>query len=395
MTTNIASKLDFLMKLTSTTNSVLGRVLSFDASYISRIRSGKRGMPKHQPFIEPASAFFARNLRQPFQQRAAAEVVCDGRPWPEREEEAAQLIANWLERDTDTDDPIASFLAGIAQKPAARTPSKVPQPQAPVGKAPLYTYGNDGKREAVLLFLEQLCACDTPPELMLYSDENMDWMVEDGAFALAWANFLQLFAEKGGSICMIHTVSRNSAEMFEGLSKWIPLYLTGHIEPYYCPGALTDIFRRSLFIAKGSRALVSNSVGAQTEGMLNLAIEDKRAVEALELEFARLLSHCRPLMRIFDASDTQQSRAAKRLFQRAQGEITLLQLNGPDAEESAVAFACGPDVGLVVRQMQPKRCFLLAEPQLGAALFAYLEQAPDAVTGRALALERLENLLGT
>ena len=37
----LASKLDFLMKLTDTSNSALGRDLGFDPSYISRIRSGK------------------------------------------------------------------------------------------------------------------------------------------------------------------------------------------------------------------------------------------------------------------------------------------------------------------------------------------------------------------
>ena len=53
-----SEKLDILMKITDTKNSALGRALSFDPSYIGRIRTGKRGIPKHMPFIEPAAAFF-------------------------------------------------------------------------------------------------------------------------------------------------------------------------------------------------------------------------------------------------------------------------------------------------------------------------------------------------
>lgn len=56
----IADKLNFLMKVTGTKNNMLGRVLSFDASHISRIRSGQRGLPSHREFIVPAAGYFAR-----------------------------------------------------------------------------------------------------------------------------------------------------------------------------------------------------------------------------------------------------------------------------------------------------------------------------------------------
>ena len=56
----IADKLNFLMKVTGTKNNMLGRALSFDASHISRIRSGQRGLPSHREFIVPAAGYFAR-----------------------------------------------------------------------------------------------------------------------------------------------------------------------------------------------------------------------------------------------------------------------------------------------------------------------------------------------
>ena len=41
----LAEKLDYIMKLTNTKNSDLAKALDFDPSYVSRMRSGKRGIP--------------------------------------------------------------------------------------------------------------------------------------------------------------------------------------------------------------------------------------------------------------------------------------------------------------------------------------------------------------
>ena len=55
MASTIFEKIDFLMKITGTQNAALGKALSYDASYISRIRNGKRGLPLQQPFIDRKS----------------------------------------------------------------------------------------------------------------------------------------------------------------------------------------------------------------------------------------------------------------------------------------------------------------------------------------------------
>lgn len=114
----IAHKIDFLMKVTNTKNSTLGRALSFDSSYIGRIRSGKRGLPKNQPFIEPSAAFFSRNICEPYQRTTVAEAVCPGRPWPEDRQEAESLLTAWLMRDDGADNPVMRLLARWKQRKA-------------------------------------------------------------------------------------------------------------------------------------------------------------------------------------------------------------------------------------------------------------------------------------
>ena len=47
---------------------------------------------------------------------------------------------------------------------------------------------------------------------------------------------------KGNRIRIIHTVSRALNEIFDAITQWLPLYLTGSIEPYYYPRSQDGVF---------------------------------------------------------------------------------------------------------------------------------------------------------
>ena len=70
----IGDKLNFLMQVTETRNNILGKAIAFDPSYISRIRTGSRGVPKHRDFIYPAAAFFAQAVQTKEQKEKLAEA---------------------------------------------------------------------------------------------------------------------------------------------------------------------------------------------------------------------------------------------------------------------------------------------------------------------------------
>ena len=96
MASHFSERLDFLMSLTNTSNSALARELSFDASYISRIRNGKRGMPLHQPFVEPAAAYFTERVVEPYQIQAIEQALRLPGSWPSAPEHAAVALARWM-----------------------------------------------------------------------------------------------------------------------------------------------------------------------------------------------------------------------------------------------------------------------------------------------------------
>lgn len=96
ISSTIASKLDFLMRLTNTQNNMLGKALSFDASYISRLRTGKRNLTRQRDVITPMAQYFARSARESYQRRVLAQRICPGEDWPASLAEGERLIAERL-----------------------------------------------------------------------------------------------------------------------------------------------------------------------------------------------------------------------------------------------------------------------------------------------------------
>ena len=293
----ISGKLDFLMKLTDTSNSALGRALGFDASYISRIRSGKRGLPRDRFFLEPAAAFFARQLQEhPLRKSAAAEAVCPGQSWPEAENEAEKRLLAWFSQDERQDmERVDRLLNGLAAArllwPTAKLP---PAEETPAGVA--FYYGAEGKREAVLRLLNDYCAADAPTELLMFSDEKPDWLADE-SYTRRWMEAALRLTGRGVRIRIIRPLTRGWRELMDGVRKWLPLYLTGEVETWYYPKPRDGVFHRTLFVAVGHSALASSSVG-EGDG-LNLLVSDPAAVAALAREFQDYLSLCAPLIRVY------------------------------------------------------------------------------------------------
>ena len=379
----LAEKLDFLMTLTATQNAALARALSFDASYISRIRSGKRGLPPQQPFLAPAAAYFARHCPEPYQRQALADALDLGRAWPEDEREGERLIYAWLEEDSAADRSIGHMLAAMTPSPAS---GGTQETEAGEHREVQLFYGNAGKREAVLAFLTGLTLLRRPRTLLLYSDEEMTWLYEDAAFARRWAENLIQLLKRGWRVKIIHSIGRNLTEMWEAVRKWMPLYLSGSIEPWYYPRLQDGALRRTLFIAEGHSAVISGSVQGQRGPGLNLLLHDRSAALALGQEFDAFLAPCRPLMEIARPETLSEIRPLYRAFADAPGE-PLAAVDG----EALICVKEGFCV-LIVKPTPPLAVFSIREERMVAALAGYLHSLDAQDQSRAV-LEKLETLL--
>ena len=298
-------KINFLMEITNTSNTVLGKYLTFDASYISRIRNGKRSLPKDRTFIDSLSLFFSEHILNDYQKKVAGEFIAFGKEWPDQPHIAKNLIYSWLSEELqENTNHIGNILSDISSVHSTEIPPIAIPPSSTVASTDTtqYFYGDEGKRTAVALFLSELGQMEHPPRLLLYSNEEFNWMYEDPKFAQQWAMLLFSYIKKGGKIKIAHTISRASGEMLMALQKWIPVYMTGAVEPYYYPKILDRIFRKTMFIAEGHSAIVAGSVGEHTDHGMNILLKDPTAIKVLENEFWDFLDLCKPLMQIFNVA---------------------------------------------------------------------------------------------
>ena len=351
----VSGKIDFLMRVTGTSNAQLARALNFDASYISRIRAGKRGLPPELPFIEPAAAFFARNVREGYQAEALAREMGLSGSWPADKANAARLIAGWLE---------GAAGAGSQDVDVQSTGSTSALAAGRSSEARLF-FGDGGRRAAALAFLAYVADANEPCDLLLQSDEETAWMYEDPAFAAEWAESMAGLAAAGCTFTVVHTVSRGGNEMWEGLRAWLPLYLTGAIRPFYYPRLRDGVRMRSLFVARETCALVSNSVQGMGNGALSILLDDADAASALEREFDAYLALCRPLAQV----DRLESRAELEALvegYRDAGDVVSAEVSG------ATVCVCEGRGALVASPGEYPVVYRIDEPRLVEAIAGYI-----------------------
>ncbi len=320
-------KLDFLMNITKTSNIYLAQATFLDASHISRLRRGERRLVKDAAYVKTMANYFARQCNEDYQKKALLEAMKQPAALLQDSDTAAELIYHWLlDAGNNEMDAIDGFLDGMAKvnfkKAAFENSLPYSEPEAMQADVTLF-YGNQGKRDAVLAFLSMVLESEQKITLLLYSDESIDWLTEDLSFMASWANFMSSIVMQGHRIKMIHTINRNLDEMLAGLVKWMPLYMTGAIEPYYYPRIRDGVFQRTLFVAPGIAAVTSTSLENMKSKAINLLLKDARAVDALAEEYNSYLNLCKPLMRIFTPPERLEYLATINEFEKESADAII------------------------------------------------------------------------
>lgn len=320
-----SERFDALMNIAEVSNSLLGRGVNINPSHIGRLRSGARPLPKKHEYLPAMCRYLAGHIKKAYQVNALQKLTGIGSAALASPESMALYLEQWLlELETDTSAATGRLISGFSRSASKGLPlSGGANGGEAMQKFAAYLYGNAGKRKAVEQFFLMILQEEKPQTLLLFSDENMSWLYEDAAFSARWAELFTGVIMKGNRVKIIHTVSRDMNDLLEAVTKWIPIYMTGMIEPYCYPRLRDGVFRRTLFIAPDTAAVVSSSVQQDTDGMLNLFLTDRAALDAIKAEYERYFALCRPLMRVFTERDAEAFRTAAESLASAEGDAFL------------------------------------------------------------------------
>lgn len=288
-------KLDFLMRLTGTSNTALGNVISIAPSYISKLRSGSRALPRNPAFLRPACEFFAKRITSAEQVNTLTRLIASGTPFPTQTDDRAELLYQWLlDKITPPAPPVSapSQPTEIYCEPSLDVMTELSASSTP---RPMRLYfGITGRREAVLRLLSEVAVQNAPQTLLLYCDDSLEWLIGDEAYAQLWSDrMLQLF-DMGCKLVTVHSSHRSADEMYQALRAWLPLYVTGRTEIFYCPKVRDNLFFHNMLIAPETAAITSFTTSSSKHDILNTYYTNTQALQSLKEDFYEFLRQCRP-----------------------------------------------------------------------------------------------------
>ena len=303
-------KLDSVMKLTHTSNIRLGKLLSIDPSYISRFRNGFRSPKSNLRIMDDmAQTLFSRVYEQGLEEQLC--VLADAHPDSAKDRDSLyHVFYQWLYGKEKDDIPAIENLVENIGSFKTEDNSLYADAEDIVGErideGSVYL-GLYGLRNAVLRFLSYVCKTK-PPEIYLYSDQNIKWMVAQPEYARQWAAMMMRCVDNGTRVNIIHNIERGLNEMSSAIESWLPLYPSGIIRSYYCRRRSDERFSTTLFICPGKVCVSGHNVkGAEDECGIYRFDTDPELTAVSMRAFDALLNESGVLVRAYPTTQIEKT----------------------------------------------------------------------------------------
>ena len=351
-------KLDALMKLADVTNSRLSKALSIDASYISRFRRGERVPKAGSKLMFNISSALTSKLIEQNKLGWLGELLSFGEPITEQN--AASQIVRWLSSGIDSDVLAVRQLIECIKVCPSDFEGQIPEFEDIVTENVLNDVrevykGSEGLRNAMVKFIGTAVRSGSR-ELWMYSDRDLQWL--SGEYRPIWLSLINQCVKSGIKLKLIHNCEIKASELLSAINSWLPLYISGLIEPYYCIKKGGDRFVHTIFIDPDRGCVVSCCVKGFEDMCNYYYLTDDASISFHQSSFAMLLAESRSIMNY----TLDQSRPDN-----------ILSAYTLDDSELIIC----EDRVVLNTLIEPKASFVFTQPQICRAFREYAEEILD------------------
>ena len=292
--------------------SELSRFSFYDASLLSKIRTGNKTPSKPKTFIENVCSFVVNKYKSENDKKSVAILIgCNSKDLKDNSNYYNRLF-KWLSTNlVPTNNYIDDFLNNLDKFDLNEYIKTIHFDEMKVPTIPFYKatsktyYGIEEMKKGELDFFKATVLSKNNEPVFMCSDMPMEDMAQDVEFGKKWMYAIAIMLKKGLHLNIIHNVDRPFNEMMLGLESWLPIYMTGQVSPYFLKGLQNNIYCHFNYVS-GVAALYGECInGYHDKGKYTLTT-NKNDISYYKTKAQCLLSKATSLMDIYKA-DSQNS----------------------------------------------------------------------------------------
>ena len=359
---SFGNRLDAIMGLIHMSNMSMSRRIHVDPSIISRFRRGYALSKRQMVLIDDICFTLLDGLRETDTYEALPHIMKPPiEPGMDENSKFIQLKEWLLSHKVDEEKSIGRLLQKISSftgSASAAFPSfdEVVTESVLKDESTCYT-GRKGLQKAVIRFLGSAIKSEAK-ELLLYSDEDIGWMVEDPEFRVKWSFLMSVCVNRGIHIKIIHNIDRGTAEMIDGITLWLPIYMSGMVEPYYHRKKTGSRFTHSFYLCPGVACLSGVHVAGQEMHGIYRYDSDQELLRTHHRMYQSFLLNCNELLYMQLGKYSGEGR----------------EFIYPDDVFSNIAIAISHSATIIVKEDEPQATMVLLHPLMRNVFKVFLEK---------------------
>ena len=283
----------------------LSRSITYDPSFVSKIRNGSRTPSKPKNFIEGVCNYVVAKYNSEDNKKAISLLMnCSVTELNDKSAYYSQL-EKWLSTNsTPPHNYINDFLNNLDSFDLNEYIKAIHFDEMKVPFVPFYKassrtyYGIEEMKKGELDFFKATVLSKSTEPVFMCSDMPMEDMAKDVDFGKKWMFAIAMMLKKGLHLNIIHNLDRPFNEMMLGLESWIPIYMTGQVSPYFLKGVSDSVYCHFNYVSENA-ALAGECInGYHDKGKYTLTTS-KTDVAYYKTKAECLLNKATPLMEIY------------------------------------------------------------------------------------------------